>query len=315
MIKILYTVAADKNGNLIKANNAEKGNVFFCPVCKDELILRKSGKTGKGAKRPHFAHRSLTPNCTPETALHYSFKNLLADKIQKHITTNTPLPFFWFCKFCYDAHSGNLTKKIKAIKVEYNMTACQPDIALFDNEGKVFAVIEIVVSHKPEEKVLKFYNDNTIIVIQINLTSDEDIYKLEDKISRPDSVGTCFNPKCKTCGHFQQKTTMTIVEGDCWKCYSSMRVAIIEGGMTRGGTTVGPDEFTKDEISFARSKGVIIKEHYSKTANDNYLANTCGKCGTFAGNFYLFPQYLQPASMGEYPSEEYEMGYHCDYCN
>jgi len=27
-----------------KVNDAEKGNAFFCPVCKTELILRKSGK-------------------------------------------------------------------------------------------------------------------------------------------------------------------------------------------------------------------------------------------------------------------------------
>lgn len=75
MTNILYTVAIDNDGNLIKANDAEKGNVFFCPVCKTDLILRKSGKTGKGTKRPHFSHRKLIPNCTPETALHYSYKS------------------------------------------------------------------------------------------------------------------------------------------------------------------------------------------------------------------------------------------------
>lgn len=183
MTTILYTVATDKDGNLIKANDAKKGNNFFCPVCKTELILRKSGKTGKGRKRPHFAHRSLTPNCTPETALHYSFKNLLVEKLQLHIATQTPLPITWQCIYCDDEHSGNLLKKIKTVKVEYNMTVCQPDIALFDSDDKVFAVVEVVVSHKPEERVLKFYNDNNIILIQINLKSDKDIDELESKIA------------------------------------------------------------------------------------------------------------------------------------
>lgn len=311
---ILYTVATDKDGNLVKANDAEKGDNFFCPVCKTELILRKSGKTGKGTKRPHFAHRSLTPNCTPETALHYSFKNLLADKLQRHIATQKPLPIVWQCKYCYDRHSGNLLKKIKAVIVEYNMTVCQPDIALFDAENKVFAVVEVVVTHKPEKKVLKYYSDNDIILIQINLKSDKDIDELETKIANPDFVGTCFNPKCKSCDHFQQKTQMTIVEGPCWKCHSKMKVAIIEGGMERGGSSSGADKFTPQEIEFAKSKGAIIKVHYSKTVNEKYLANTCPKCGTFAGNFYLFIQYLQPASIGELPSETYDIGYHCDHC-
>lgn len=314
MTTILYTVATDKDGNLIKANDADKGNDFFCPLCKTELILRKSGKTGKGAKRPHFAHRALTPNCTPETALHYSFKNLLADKLQQHIATQTPLPMTWQCKYCYGGHSGNLLKKIKTVKVEHNMTVCQPDIALLDYDDKVFAVVEVVVTHKPEENVLKFYSDNNIILIQINLKSDKDIDELENKISNPDFVATCFNPKCKVCGHFQQKTTMTIVDGPCWKCHSTMKVAIVEGGMERGGSSSGADEFTPQEIEFAKSKGAIIKVHYSKTANEKYLANTCPKCGTFAGNFYLFTQYLSPASMGELPSETYDIGYHCDHC-
>lgn len=314
MTPILYTVAKDKDGNLIKANDAEKGGEFFCPTCKTELILRKSGKTGKGTKRPHFAHRTLTPNCTPETALHYSFKNLLAEKLKQHLAEQKPLPISWYCEYCYDGHSGNLLKKIKTVKVEHYMTVCQPDIALLDEEDKVFAVIEVVVTHKPEENVLKFYNENNIIIIQINLKSDKDLDKLEAKISNPDFVGTCFNPKCKTCGHYQLKTKMTIVDGPCWKCHSTMKVAIIEGGMERGGSSSGADEFTQQEIEFAKSKGAIIKTHYSKTAREKYLANTCPKCGTFAGNFYLFTQYLQPASIGELPSETFDIGYHCDYC-
>ena len=118
MTSILYTVATDKDGNLIIANDAEKGTHYTCALCRADLILRKSGKTGKGTKRPHFAHRSLTPNCTPETALHYSFKHLLAKKIETHIKNQTPLPFSWYCKFCGDKHSGNLFPSPKSLSIE-----------------------------------------------------------------------------------------------------------------------------------------------------------------------------------------------------
>ncbi|MDO6676916.1 hypothetical protein MK851_15520 [Tenacibaculum sp. 1B UA] len=314
MKKILHTVAINKSGDLITAKNAKKGSDFFCPLCKNELILRKSGKTGKGSKRPHFAHRILTPNCTPESALHFNFKNLLVEKIKQKIEKEEPLSISWNCKHCYDFHSGNLLKKIKSVKVEHNMTLCQPDIALFDFENKVFAVIEVVVTHKPEEKVLNFYLENNIILIQINLTSEEDIENWKEKISKPDIVEICFNPKCKTCGNFQHKTKMTIVEGPCWKCHSSMKVAVIEGGMERGGSSCGADEFSKEEIEFAKRKGTIIKSHYSKTMHERYLASTCNKCGAFAGNFYLFTDYLQPASIGELPSETFDIGYYCNNC-
>lgn len=319
MTTILYTVATDKDGILIKANDAEKGENFFCPVCKTDLILRKSGNTGKGAKRAHFAHRSLTPNCTPETALHYSFKNLLASKIEQHIKANTQLPISWSCKYCGLLHTGNLLKKIKGVKVEHYLTVCKPDIALIDNDDKVFAVIEVVVTHKPEESVLNFYSDNDIILVQINLTSDKDIDDLESKISQPDEVSTCYNPKCKTCGQFQQKRIMTIIDGPCWKCSSTMKVATISssrGGLVNGSTNnLRPSDFTEKEIAFAQSKGVLLKTQYSKTVNEKYVANSCIKCGSFAGDFYLFTQYISPASYGELPSQIFDIGYHCEHCD
>jgi hypothetical protein len=194
------------------------------------------------------------------------------------------------------------------------MVKCKPDIALFDKDNNVFAVIEIVVTHKPEEEVLKFYSDNNIILIQINLTSDKEIDELENKISNPDIVYTCFNPKCVKCGYYLHKTKMTIIEGNCWKCNSKMKVAVIEDGMARGCSLVGPSIFTKQEIEFAKNKGVIIKEHYSKTANERFLANTCGNCGCFIGSSYLYSDYFCSASFGNLPSETFRIGYHCDHC-
>lgn len=130
----------------------------------------------------------------------------------------------WGCQYCGVTHTGNLLKKIKSVKVEYYLSVCKPDIALIDNDNKVFAVIEVVVTHKPEENVVNFYNDNDIILIQVNLTSDKDIDDLEIKISQPDIVSTCYNPKCKTCGQFQQKKVMTIIDGPCWKCGTTMKL-------------------------------------------------------------------------------------------
>jgi hypothetical protein len=283
------------------------------------LILRKSGNTGKGSKRPHFAHKALTPNCTPETALHYSFKNLVADKIKKQLESNLPLPLSWPCQYCGEKHTGNLLKKITGVKVEHNLTVCQPDIALLDGENKVFAVIEVVVTHKPEESTIQFYSNNNIILIQINLSSDQDIDFLDSKLSNPDVVSTCFNPVCKTCGHYLQKKIMTIIEGPCWKCDSPMKVATISssnGGLVRNGSNnLRPGDFTEEEIAYARSKDVILKEQYSKTVNDRYLANTCGKCGAFAGDFYLFTQYIAPAGYGELTSQRFDIGFHCGHCD
>lgn len=313
MSAILYTFATDNNGKFINASDAEKGNDFFCPQCKTGLILRKSGKTGKGTKRPHFAHHALTPNCTAESALHYSFKRLLAEKLERNLKDRKPLLISWKCKYCGDTHSGNLLKKIRSLRIEYNMGFCQPDIALMDCYGRVFAVVEVVVTHKPEESVVEFYEENKIILIQIELTSDKDIDNLDHKIASPNHVGICYNPKCPKCGQYQQRTKMTIVDCPCWSCGVSMKVAIVHGAKLSQGSHVGPDRFTKNEIEFAKSRGVNLNSKYSETARQRYLANSCPKCPSFVGNHYLFTRYFAPATYGELPSTEFEIGYHCDH--
>lgn len=45
-------VALNAEGKRVYADSTEKGSVCFCPVCNEELRLRKGGKN-----RPHFAHK------------------------------------------------------------------------------------------------------------------------------------------------------------------------------------------------------------------------------------------------------------------
>lgn len=305
----LHIHAKDESGNQVKADDAIKGNTYYCPVCKQEFILKKSQRVGKGTRRTHFAHKVLSPNCKPESVLHYLFKNSLADKLTLYIETKSPLSFSWNCSFCNRVHSGNLLKKIKLVKVEHNLIVCQPDISLLGNNNEVFAVIEIVVTHSPEEKALRFYNDNDIILIQINLTSDDDLDEVESKISKPNEVNICFNPKCRVCGHYQSVKVMTIIDGTCKKCSRIVKIAKISnsnGGLIRGSNNLNAYSFRSEEIAFAKSKGVML---------NSQLKTTCKKCGWYIDDFHVFTDYIFPAELGEFSSEKFDMGYHCDYCN
>jgi hypothetical protein len=162
MVKeILYTTAIDKNGILIHIDKADKGIKYYCPECKTEMILRKSGKTGKGSKRPHFAHNQLTSNCSAESVLHYSFKTMLMDLLENYQLNKNSLLINWSCKECNNQFSGNLLDKVDSVKIEYRLNDCIPDIALLDVEQNVFAVIEIVVTHQPEEHVLQYYKEGS----------------------------------------------------------------------------------------------------------------------------------------------------------
>jgi len=314
MKKILYTSAKNDEGILVLAKNAEKGNNYVCAFCDSEMILRKSGKTGKGSKRPHFAHKTLTPNCTPESALHYSFKYLVRDYINKNIHSSSPIDFEWYCKYCGNLHTGNIIKKAKIAIEEYNLKVCQPDIAILNNKDEVYTVIEIVVTHKPERKVIQFYKNENIILIQINLKHDDDLYNFKDKLTNPDIVDFCTNPKCEKCGSYLSNKYMTVIEGDCYRCKKKMKVASINtsDGRLRN---LRPSDFTIEEVNIAKSKGVSLVKNYSKTMRTSYIANTCPSCRAFAGDHYIFTDYIAPAGFGELPSEDFNIGYFCKKCD
>lgn len=298
---ILYSLGRTSVGQLIKAVDAEKEISYTCPDCTQALILRKGTR-----KRPHFAHKTLSPNCTPETALHYGFKTLLFNKIQKHLNQKLPLEMQWDCQACGEVHKGNLLKKAVKVRLEHNLGTCQPDIALLDEHDCTLAVIEVIVTHAPEQTVLDYYKNNHIAVVSYKLESDEDINQLDALTLKPNSVDICRNPKCSKCDNYMWMKHLLIIDGNCWKCQAPMKVAALRvRDMDFGG------DFSQSDIQLASKHEVFIKSHYSKTARRKYVANTCHKCGEFIGDHYLTNYVADPS----YSRHELDAGYYCMYCN
>jgi len=244
-----------------------------------------------------------------------TIKKALAQHLQQLIDNQQGLNFSWSCNYCHNKHSGNMLKKVKKAEAGHLLETFKPDITLFDEQQQVFAVVQLSTKQKPDPIAIQFYKTKDIIYIQLKLAPEDELESLTAKFVRPDFVGTCFNPKCKDCGHFLQKTILTIIEKDCYKCKHLIKVAVIEAGMSRGGTCVGPESFTPAEIDLARSKGVLIEPVFSKTRQERYLANICPGCNTFVGQHYLFIDYLSPAGMGYLKHESLKVGYYCDYCS
>jgi len=298
---ILYSIGRTSLGQLIKAVDAEKGVPYACPACSQDLVLRRGMR-----KRPHFAHKVLSPNCTPETALHYGFKTLLFSRIQRYLDQQLPLELQWHCSACGGEHRGNLLKKAVAAKLEHDLGGCQPDIALLDEHGSTVAVIEVIVTHAPEKLTLDYYRNHHIAVVSYKLESDEDINRLDAQILKPDSVDVCSNPKCSKCGKHKSRKRLLIIEGECWKCRAPMKVAALQGDMGYEGS------FSESDIQLAVQNGVFMKSHYSRTAGMRYTANTCRKCGAFVGDHYLFTDYVAVPS---YSRQELDAGYYCPLCS
>jgi len=327
MNEILYTTALNEENKLVKAADAKKSSVFCCPFCKGELILRKSQNSGKYSKRPHFAHKNLMPSCSEETLLHYSFKILLFEYISEKIKSNEEIIMNWKCKYCNNNHNGNLIKKVTDIKLEHNLSICQPDIALFVN-NIVFAVIEVVVTHKPEFKTQQFYKDNNIILIQINLNSDTDIDNLKNKIENPDIVDFCMQPKCKKCENIMITKELITYKNIC-SCGTENLITYIQ--KSSDDWYYGIWDFSKKEIEIAKEKGVNIK--WQKSKNEKfYMANICKNCGKILKEqsntpigvtpFPKIPEEIFHAGEDESykyiekcDTQYYRLGYFCDECD
>jgi ssDNA-binding Zn-finger/Zn-ribbon topoisomerase 1 len=300
---ILYSIARTPAGELIKAVNAKKAVSYVCPACSQSLILRKGTH-----KRPHFSHKFLSPNCTPETALHHGFKTLLFSRIEEHIFRNLPLEMQWDCPNCGGEHRGNLLKKAVSVRLEYNLGLCKPDIALLDSCNRTVAVIEIIVTHAPEQKALDYYEANRIAVVSYELESDEDIKRLDAPILKPDNVTVCSNPKCSKCNNHLSKKYILIIDANCWNCRSPMKVAALRGDMEY----IDQGDFSSSDIQIASQYGVLMKSHYSRTAERKYVASTCRKCGAFCGKHYLFTDYI---ANPYYSCQKLDVGYYCPYCS
>ena len=298
---ILYSIATTSTGQMVNANDAEKGIDYTCPLCKQPFILRKGKR-----KRPHFSHKNLSLNCTPETALHYSFKNLLAKKIQNHIDNKKVLAIKWKCEQCHEYHSGNLLKKAVQVETEYDLGNCKPDIALLGQNNRPVAVIEIIVTHAPEQQALDFYKNKKIAVVPFTLESDKDIHRLQDPILESDSLNLCKNSKCPKCGNYMTKRRLLIVNAKCGNCKAPIKLAALEAEY------IGIGELSQSEFEFATKKGCYLRPRCIRGTNHRYFVNSCRSCNdsidTIADIMYEVSCYRNNNP------QEFDTGFTCSQC-
>ena len=308
-MKLLLPYAYDIDGNLIKIEDAVKGQKYFCPICKAELLLRicKKQPGAKYYRRNHFAHKGNSENRCSESFLHMLFKERCAELLRDKISRHENLFFEWECKKCYEHHKGNILKKASNVITECDLAVCKPDIALLDSDGKVIIVVEVVVTHKPEPESLEYYEKNKIACLQIIVNDFSDCEHIEEKLSLPDDVNVCPNPVCDNCGQVKNKAKMVIIPATCWRCGGEMKVAMILANNERGIITAS--SFNEEEINQANSLGANIAKRYSKTVENSYMANVCEHCNAFIGDFYMHDYYYSQ------PDKEKDLSYICFHCN
>lgn len=318
-MKLLLPYAHDINGNLVHIDDAQKGQKFTCPNCGAELLLKIS-KIPEGQKyhrRNHFAHKGNSDNHCSESFLHKLFKEKCAEYIREKILAQEDLFFEWECEKCNEYHKGNLLKKAVEVVTEYDLGVCKPDIALLDNNGKVIIVIEVIVTHKPEDVAIQHYKDNDIACLQINVEDFSDCDIIQEKLSHPNGVHItlCPNPICKRCGHRMNTATMEIMNIHCWKCNEEVKVAYIYTSNSLECLYLNPHNFTPNELNQAMQLGANLSKKYSKKHKEYYYINSCKYCNEIVEDIKSFLWLFHDDGTPTPPIDtEIKIGYRCLHC-
>lgn len=306
--KLRVPFAFDDEERLCVPKTAEKGKHYFCPGCRDTVILKKGE-----VKAAHFAHKA-SKTCSQETIVHKTAKNLVVKTISDWKAGKTESPKLRRkCGFkidygplygeetCEETYDQPIPDKVEQAVTEYRMSnGFIADVALMVENEPALA-IEIRVTHAVDENkahslsvpfieldghtVLEKPNhfdpirDNKLNLFTCN-TCKEAEPKFEDKVAKVAKQTRIKLPDRDSC-YYRYGINK------CWNC---QREIILY-------TWPGNDWDT----SPPKKKPIpqTIKFCYSRTIGHKYWANTCPCCKRIQGDFFLHGSNLFPFSRND----------------
>lgn len=160
---LLYPYALDGNNEVADAKTAPREQPYHCIGCSQPMILKRGQ-----IQRPHFAHRSKSSTCAPETVLHRMAKEAIRAGIEDALQHDRPYLMKWRCSNCGSINAGDLARtRPRHVVMEKPLEGARPDLLIVGAGGKPLTVIEIVVTHKPEQSTLRVYTELGLPVIMV----------------------------------------------------------------------------------------------------------------------------------------------------
>ncbi len=215
-----------------------------------------------------------------ESELHKQAKRAALKAVRDRIKRREPVRVTWKCEHCREQHTIEIGETAVKCVAEYRMSGARADIALLGPRQELLAVIEVVVTHKPTEGVRDVYKKKAALLVEMMFRDDRELAVFGEAVW-PVKFDGCEEERCPDCGAYLLRRTVHVVDGDCWSCKRKMPIAYVFGPLAHG-----PESFLPCEIEAATAMGASLKQCYSRTVGETYLANTC-QCGSFCGEFYI----------------------------
>ena len=281
-VKLRVPFAFGDEKRLYDPETAEKGKRYFCPACQDTVILRKGE-----IKKAHFAHK-VSETCNQETILHKTAKQLIVEIISDWKSNKTDAPVLKrTCEICRQSKDQPLPDKVECAMLEYRMSdGFVVDVALVV-ENEPTAAIEIRATHAVDEKKAELLSVPFIEVEGQKVIEDPTV--LEPILDQflPFTCRACKRAKARFQIKVNEIAKQTGVElpnryyrygfCECWRCKREIIV-------------FAWPKVSEWDYSAPKVKPIpkTIQYRYSKTVGGKYWVNTCPRCKSIQGDFFLF---------------------------
>jgi len=282
-------VAFTAEGRIVRPDQAEPGQVFRCPGCSAEVVLRQGE-----LRQAHFAHRH-GEGCSPESAAHRAAKRLVVEVVLDWKDRGGPRPCIArSCpRFgCEGGTTQDIPEDITHAAEEVRLSdGSIGDVVLFRGDHAA-AAIEIRATHRVSEEKAR-----RLAIPWVELDAAEVLERpywwmaLQDGL-QPFRCPVCARAEAERAAEVDeiqrravalaQRTRTTLPPSPpyyyaphtCWRCGAEM-VAFIWPGSANHSRRRPPDPIP------------CQVQHRMTDSMGNYWANCCPTCSALQGDHYL----------------------------
>lgn len=301
---------ADLDGSLVWAPDAaeaqERPTAMTCVGCGGPVVLRAGARN-----RPHFAHKADAACGAGETALHRTAIRVLAEVIGAAACAGRPFPLGVCCGRCQASRTGDLARHRGCTIVCDKVLAdgFRPDLLIASPADRPRTVIEVVVTHPPDDGAMAVYARLGLPVVLVWPTW-ETLHLLRTGLdaghrrtkTNPDGLYDVVNYPCPFPRHVEDlgpaacpkcpapalRATVEVARSTCYRCkrtvgildivdHSGEALRVIAAGCE---DLVGTAEATKH-------LPVKLRSANSQAAGGRYLAHHCPN-GHLQGDNFVY---------------------------
>lgn len=281
-VKLRVPFAFDDEKRLYDPYTAKKRKHYFCPACKDTVILRKGE-----IKKPHFAHKA-SETCNQETILHKTAKQLIVDAISDWKTDKIDAPVLKrTCEICRQSKDQPLPDKVEDAILEYRMSeGFIVDVALMVGNQPA-AAIEIKVTHAVDKNKAKLLSSPFIEVDGQKIIENPTVLEPIQDHFLPLTCRACKQAKAQFQVKVKEISKQTGIEllghyyrhgfCKCWKC--KREIIVFAWPKVSQWDNSAPKVMPIPQT---------VQYRYSSTVGGRYWVNTCPHCRSIQGDWHLF---------------------------